>query len=448
MEMSGGRDDSFEVSPSPEWAAESDDFEGTNVCRIAALSTMLGNDREAVRQLDQELRQLGFSDRIRNGDWSWAGASLGNATRQLRQTDDAPERRRIRQWQTINETAQPEDAIRFLIAVLGSRLERESAAAAAALWQLGEPSDLREFWNGPRWWRLWDFASDFEPGAPFESWWGFPWSIPRFVEADLDEVGDQDWDADRWAGLHERALSLMGDRYGDSLLIRMLTGLRLAQGVRSRDPVARSLAAAAFGPEPTSNRAESPPTSPHATPPGALVISMMIHGTWGWKGDWWRPQANNFHDFILRNHRPNLYSRGARFSWSGAYRESHRIQAASDFCDWRYEVAPHGLQTVLAHSYGGEVAARATLTGAAVAELILLSVPATAPVEAAADTGIRVVDVRLQFDPILALARTRQRLRPRPNVSEVLLRQWRYDHGASHREDVWRTEDVARRGGI
>jgi len=111
-------------------------------------------------------------------------------------------------------------------------------------------------------------------------------------------------------------------------------------------------------------------------------------------------------------------------------------------------VAPHGLQSVFAHSYGGEVASRAVVRGARVEELVLLSVPATSHVEAAADTGVRVVDVRLRFDPVLALARTRQRLQSRRTVTPVYLNRWCLDHGASHREDVWQAEDVARRGRI
>jgi hypothetical protein len=71
----------------------------------------------------------------------------------------------------------------------------------------------------------------------------------------------------------------------------------------------------------TTARAE-PPLTPPVTPPGALVVSTMIHGTWAWKGDWWRPKGNGFHEYILRNHRPNLFSRGARFTWSGRLRSA------------------------------------------------------------------------------------------------------------------------------
>ncbi|MGW1617170.1 hypothetical protein ACWCQZ_49140 [Streptomyces sp. NPDC002285] len=173
----------------------------------------------------------------------------------------------------------------------------------------------------------------------------------------------------------------------------------------------------------------------------------MIHGTWGWKGDWWRPEAD-FHQFILSQHRRNLYNRGARFSWSGMYRASHRDRAAVDFCEWANDLASAGLQTVFAHSYGGEVAARAILKGARLSELVLLSVPATRYVkEAVGRSNLRVVDVRLRFDPVLALARTRQKIQ-HSNVTPVVLRDWRLGHGATHKRQVWLAEDVAGQGGL
>jgi pimeloyl-ACP methyl ester carboxylesterase len=171
----------------------------------------------------------------------------------------------------------------------------------------------------------------------------------------------------------------------------------------------------------------------------------MIHGTWGWKGDWWRPQGE-FHRFILQNHRPNLYSRGAKFSWSGAYSDNQRSLAANDFNEWSYDVAPHGIQTVFGHSYGGEVAARALAGGARIHELVLLSTPVTKHLDVAVRSGVPIVDIRLRFDPVLAIAGARQSITSQPNVTEVLLDQWRLDHGATHDEQVWLMEDVARRG--
>ena len=127
-----------------------------------------------------------------------------------------------------------------------------------------------------------------------------------------------------------------------------------------------------------------------------------------------------------------------------------RSLAASDFCDWASEIAPAGLETVLAHSYGGEIAARSRIAGAAIDQIVLLSSPIGHHVRAVAnDPTSNIVDVRLKFDPVLAAARARQRIRPLPsNVTEVILAAWRLDHGATHKESVWLTENVAALGGI
>jgi hypothetical protein len=113
-------------------------------------------------------------------------------------------------------------------------------------------------------------------------------------------------------------------------------------------------------------------------------------------------------------------------------------------------MARPGLQTVLAHSYGGEIAARSRIAGAAVDQIILLSSPVNGYIRTAAnDPAVRTVDVRLRFDPVLASARVRQRIRPLPpNVTEVILARWRLDHAATHKESVWLAENVGSRGGI
>jgi pimeloyl-ACP methyl ester carboxylesterase len=454
MSTAGFPDDRFVVSSSPESAAENPEFEGANVCRVAALSTMLGNDRDGIRALEPELEELGFGPSVTSGDWNWSDVSVVNAFSELRVGVRPREQGRVERWQMIGETMRPQAAVAFMVDVLGSSLERESVAAAAALWRQLRPFDTRRFWRGPPWWHLWDRLFELEPEWLTPGWPEFLWGGPdlgSFDPDDLDEQAKVPWEPERWTALYERAMTSLGDPYADVLLVRMLCGWRIGRGLRSRDPVTRSLAMAAIPPPSGGGSAIEPATAFVATPPGALFVSTMVHGTWGWKGDWWRP-GSDFHRFILHAHRPNLYSRGAKFSWSGAYSESQRALAARDFREWAYDVAPHGLQTVFGHSYGGEVAARALLDGARIAELVLLSVPVTALVEAAAATGVPVVDVRLKFDPVLGIARLRQRLtqrlRPEPNVTEVLLEQWRYDHGASHHEDVWRAEDVARRGRI
>lgn len=446
-----GLDDAFDLSADPESAAEDPAFEGVNVCRVAALSARLGGRTSALVGLGDELAALGLSARLRGDGVVWADLDPAQIFDQLGSSSAAEGDDRVRAWQAVNESGRQGDAVAFLTAVLGSANERESAAAAAALWQLLSEMDdtwlRRRRWHPFLWERLFDLWELDFPDGPWS--WPFPWRATPLETTDAEE-GDLDWNAEQWRSIYQRARSRFGDGYSNAALIGFLASWRLARAARSPDPVTRALAFSTAMPEPGPDEADdSPPGGPSVTTPaGALVVSTMIHGTWGWKGDWWRPRSV-FHEYILRNHRPNLFSRGARFSWSGAYSDAQRAQAAEDFNDWAYDVAPHGLQTVFAHSYGGEVACRAAIARRHVHEVVLLSTPVTRHVSAAAaGPERRIVDVRLRFDPVLALARRRQRFPSGTPVKLVLLNRWRLDHGATHREDIWRDEDIARRGGL
>jgi hypothetical protein len=445
MEASRGRDETFEVSSSPTTAAGEPPFEGGNVCRVAALSMMLGGDQTAVSQLRTPLSALGFDDRLSSGESAWFDIDPLGSFGDLRPRDGGEEgahRSRVAIWQLLNETGDASAAVAFLVAVLGSSLERESAAAAAALWRQLSGLYARRPWSEAIW------RDDMQGPEWPPRWARFPWSLPGEVGFDATtEAEPVEWNPGQWSDIYQTAMSWLSNRYEDISVIALLVRARLSQALRSRDRITRSLAMAAFAPSGPGNGDVPPAGEDLSTSPGALAVSTMIHGTWGWKGDWWRP-SGTFHKFIRDNYRPNLYSRGARFSWSGAYRRADRDQAAQDFAEWSHEVAPNGLQTVFAHSYGGDVAARAALQGTRPTELVLLSSPVNRHVERAAELNLRVLDIRLAFDPVLALARTRQRLRQRPNVSFVLLKRWRLDHGASHQALVWRAEDVARRGAL
>jgi hypothetical protein len=120
------------------------------------------------------------------------------------------------------------------------------------------------------------------------------------------------------------------------------------------------------------------------------------------------------------------------------------VLAAEDLCEWAYDVAPHGIQTLFGHSYGAEVAALARVFGATVHESVLMSAPVTPAVRVLPTTGCRVVDIRLRFDPVLAVAGLDQRL-DAAGVTEVLLNRWRLNHASTHDPAVWQYEDLARR---
>jgi hypothetical protein len=449
----GNADDVFEPSAAVDSVRSSEVSEGTNVCRAGALSSLLQEATGAMSELRAEQRSLGFSDSIiEQGGRAWREVDPFDGQSDFSiSPDENLDETRVRRWLALNETANPRRAVGFLIAMLGSSLERESTAAAGALWR-GLGLQARQ-WPppGPPRWRIFDrLAFDLDEVLP-DTRWG-PWFWWREQSPSLiDDESPREtipWDSSRWRDIYLRLMfRLRGDRYLDSFVVGVLARSRLDAAIRSPDPITRSLAFAAVEPFDAGDGALPEPPKPPTTPPGAPVVSTMIHGTWGWKGDWWRP-GGDFHQFILGNHRPNLYARGTKFSWSGAYSAKQRSLAARDFRDWAYDVAPHGLQTVFGHSYGGEVAARATAAGTPVHELVLLSTPVTGLVEAALQTTGRMVDIRLRFDPVLAIAGTGQRVPRQPNVTEVLLDRWRLDHGATHSEGVWRAEDIGRRGRI
>jgi hypothetical protein len=446
-----GETEQFEVDSSPETAASDPQFEGANVCRVAALSTMLGGDGQAIQDLALELTELGFPDRLISADTAWRDVDPVQMFSSIREQggEGYEDATRVSRWQMIGETSDPRWAIAFLVDVLGSQLERESTAAAVALWR--QFDDLTPPQRWPKFFRMRDRLIDLwevEPLGP--GWWDYPssgfGSIDMFEEA--DELDSVPWDPEEWTRIYRRGMYGGKDPYTALFVVGLLSRWRLSRALRSPDGVTRSLAAAAFLPGDSRHTDDSPPPAATSTDSLSHVpVSTMIHGTWAWKGDWWRP-GRDFHEFILREHRGNLYSGGAKFSWSGALSDGQRRLAAEDFREWADDCAPGGLQTVFAHSYGGEVAARAVLSGARVDELVLLSVPVTRPVAAAAGSGVRVVDVRLRFDAVLALARRRQRIPTNSNVTLVLLKGWRYGHSASHNEEVWRQENVAQRGGI
>lgn len=417
----GGREERFFVSADPRSAAASPELESLNVCRVAALSALLGDDTGVTAGLASELEAMGFPPALATGRRNLGYADPAEVLAEGR--FDALGESRMGLWSSIQENLDAPSGLGFLVSVLGSPLERESVAAAAA---------LRRALGGAR------------PGLRRDS---DSFLAMESEEGNLEPI---EWNGRAWRSGYAESMSRLPNYVRPMMSLRSLVRRRLRQGLRSPDPVTVSLAAAPglpaaalpLEPEPGAERAEADVPAPTAP-----TVSTMIHGTWGWKGDWWRP-GGGFHRFVRAGLRPNLYAQGARFSWSGYYRESHRVRACTDFREWGEAIAPHGLQSVFGHSYGGEVAARAVLEGVPIGELVLLSAPVTEKVVAAIETGVRVVDVRLRFDPVLLLAGTPQTLPSRSNVTTVRLKRRTLRHSATHDERVWGEENIAGRAGL
>ena len=165
----------------------------------------------------------------------------------------------------------------------------------------------------------------------------------------------------------------------------------------------------------------------------AESVSLMVHGTGAYIGDWWYP-GGDFHTYVLAQIRPDLYAGGHPFTWSGAYKKKHREVAAKRLARWAADAQPDGLHTVFAHSYGGIIALRATIYGLRLEELVLLSAPAErVPVEWR-NVG-RAVSLRIHMDLVLLAARRRQQFTE--NVEENHLPMWFWRHGDSHSPKVW-----------
>lgn len=437
-------DDTFEPSSRPDSAYGQPENQGTNVARTTAIATLLADNRDAIAGTRDELQELGFPDvALRDDDRQpWRTADRAALLRESQRTG-GPDEDRYVAWTEFLENGRPDAAVAFVVSVLASRLERESAAAAAVLWrQIHQDAD-----GGPlraphiRWPRF-----PFSRLDPYLFDGYFPWFATLTTFFGTSELGEEfapvPWNGELWQGFCGRLLYANATPNRTDA-IDLLVQARLAQAMRSADRITRELAFAAFGIVGDGSSGRTTGSGPVASP----SQSTMIHGTFAWKGDWWEPDAGGFHKFIRTNYRPNLYSGGASFSWDGWWSSQSRALAAKRLKRWCDDLAPHGLDTVFGHSYGGEVATRSRIDhGLPISQVVLLSCPVTPYISvAAADPQLSLVDVRLRWDPVLGIIGAGQRIRLKnANVTPVVLKRWRLDHGATHEEAVWRDEDIAR----
>lgn len=203
-----------------------------------------------------------------------------------------PDQARRQRWLTLNETGRPRDMVAFIVAVLGSASERESAAAAAAQWREVAPRIDDSARSRPdRWWRYERLLGPLDDELLDLDFQPFPDLFADDADPDNPDVVEAiEWNPEQWQNTFARVTSALGSRYDDPYLIGLLVRWRLRRALRSPDPIVQQLALAAF--QPSGGGDDQPPmVPPHTSAPGALVVSTMIHGTWGWKGDWWRPHS-------------------------------------------------------------------------------------------------------------------------------------------------------------
>ncbi|MFF4393762.1 hypothetical protein ACFY0G_44735 [Streptomyces sp. NPDC001552] len=229
------------ISSEIESAAEQEEFQGLNVCRSAALSTLFGRDSIAVQQLAPEMRAMGFSEQLSSGAVDWPDITPedlipdGGSHQEAYRDGGIPDR--VQLWQILNDTGSSRAAYPFLIAVLGSPLERESVAAAATLWR-----QLSKFQG----------SQTLDPGALFmlhsvyASWdWGQGFTPWLSVEPYTDDLHVIPWNPQQWEDSYRKVMDQWrpaGENpkvwQGVFVLCR-LAQLRLEIALRSQDVVTR-----------------------------------------------------------------------------------------------------------------------------------------------------------------------------------------------------------------
>ena len=219
-------------------------------------------------------------------------------------------------------------------------------------------------------------------------------------------------------------------------LIKMLAG-----GTRSEDELVRDVAAVALARISPSHARLRQLTkgSPIRSRRKPSRTSLMVHGTFAKNSDWWQP-GGDFHEFIRRTVRPDLYGANDRFDWSGGYSDDARAMAATDLRDW---VNVHNLAglDIFAHSHGANVAMLASQSGLTVGTLVMMSCPVHIHKYSPNPNAIaRAVSVRVHLDLVILADLGGQRFN-HPNIEEHVLPIW-FDHSATHEPKVWRKHRV------
>jgi hypothetical protein len=94
----------------------------------------------------------------------------------------------------------------------------------------------------------------------------------------------------------------------------------LGQGLRSRDRLARDVAAHALAHvdprNPALEKLLASKKRPSRRKPSRT--SMIVHGTWAGAASWWQPPTGDFWKYLHDNVDPDLYGAQDRFEWSQA----------------------------------------------------------------------------------------------------------------------------------
>lgn len=452
----------FIVSESPETVISTPRYEGANSSRFAIAGLLSESTHLGLHGLSDEMFNLGFSERLsvesqRNiifVDRPEGLSRVRNYFTDFQQLGTL----RSATWAQLNE-GNIDARIAFLTAGLCSDLERESAAAAVAMIGILAMPSMPSLEDVDFVGEIWNDISLIQYGELYPNSL-LKYHFPREIMREISQL-TRGWETFDWPFFDVpqlmRILSQLRSVRSIKVLLNDLAWMRVGLAYRCKDEISRQFVDTlnsrprVWGRHRMVERNGLQVRPVSVRPP---LTSTMIHGTWGWKSDWWYPDGS-FHKFVKKEIRSKLYDEGQEFSWSGAYSEKDRRIAGDRFRRWVESQEPrNGLGSVFAHSYGAEVVSRAINGGAKVDELVFLSAPVNEHLEEALNHVSHAVDVRLRFDLVLSLAaifrrpsqsRPRQRFRPNPRLLEFRSRYHYWDHGVTHQKWFWKAEDIANR---
>jgi hypothetical protein len=219
----------------------------------------------------------------------------------------------------------------------------------------------------------------------------------------------------------------------------------LEAGVASRDPLARDIARTGLG----RIRPDHPRFETLKGRPVELTglrrpshTAVVTHGTFAARSTWWRPGGTFFG--YLGGLAPPLQLHGTSFQWTGIYSDVARRAAADLLATWLVD-QNLAVPDLLAHSHGGTVANLATIRGAELDRLVLLSWPVHAAWLPDFNRVRRIVDVRVRFDLVIMADRGGQSFDPPPagvGKVESYVRGW-FEHADTHDPGYWDKHGLA-----
>ena len=167
--------------------------------------------------------------------------------------------------------------------------------------------------------------------------------------------------------------------------------------------------------------------------------SITVHGTFArLRSDWYKP-GSAFHRYLKRQVSTDLYSGDDYFRWDGRYNDASRQFGANDLKRWLRKHRMRSLDTVFAHSHGGNLVLTAISKGVRARLLVLMNVPARSRQPREWDSIFRnagrIVSLRSRFDLVIYADRSPQHFNAQ--VRQLVPPGLWFSHGALLRPKLW-----------